>query len=148
MKPIFQKNLQFGDIWPRNRQKMALIEVFDYFLDFASLVFLHFAHNDRWAWCLVAFLQFAGPVSQCILVHLLRNIKIPCFFNCFCCFCACFRFVTNKCGFLQIYSCFLILRNYHNFDWSMFPVFISNKKMHSLKYRTSSYVRFSENMGI
>ena len=28
MKPIFQKNLQFGDIWPRNRQKFAQIEVF------------------------------------------------------------------------------------------------------------------------
>ena len=34
-----------------------------HFLDFASLVFLGFAHNDRWAWCLVVFLQFAGPVN-------------------------------------------------------------------------------------
>ena len=25
--------------------------------------FLDFAHNDRWAWCLVAFVQFAGPVN-------------------------------------------------------------------------------------
>ena len=53
MKPIFQKNLQFRDIWPRNRQKNLKIEVFGHFLDFASLVFLNFAHNDRWAWCLV-----------------------------------------------------------------------------------------------
>ena len=63
MKPIFQKNLQFGDIWPRNRQKIAQIEVFGHFLDFASLVFLDFAHNDRWAWCLVVLLQFADPVN-------------------------------------------------------------------------------------
>ena len=43
--------------------KIAQIEVFDHFLDFASLVFLDFAHNDRWAWCLVAFVQFASPVN-------------------------------------------------------------------------------------
>ena len=49
MKPIFQKKLQFGDIWPRNCQKNAQVEVFGHFLDFASLVFLDFAHNDRWA---------------------------------------------------------------------------------------------------
>ena len=29
--------------------KIAQIEVFGHFLDFASLVFLYFAHNDRWA---------------------------------------------------------------------------------------------------
>ena len=45
MKPIFQKILQFGDTWPRNRQKIAQIEVFGDFLDFALLVFLDFAHN-------------------------------------------------------------------------------------------------------
>ena len=28
------------------RQKIAQVEVFGHFLDFASLVFLHFAHND------------------------------------------------------------------------------------------------------
>ena len=39
----------FPDIWPRNRQKIAQIEVFGHFLDFASLVFLDFAQNDRWA---------------------------------------------------------------------------------------------------
>ena len=60
---FFRKNLQFGDIWPRNRQKIAQIEVFGHFLDFASLVFLDFEHNDRWAWCLVVFLQFVGPVN-------------------------------------------------------------------------------------
>ena len=49
MKPIFQKNLKFGDIWSRNRQKTARIEAFGHFLDFASSVFLDFAHNDRWA---------------------------------------------------------------------------------------------------
>ena len=139
MKPIFQKNLQFGDIWPRNRQKIAQIEVFGHFLDFASLVFLDFARNDRWAWCLVSFLQFADPVSQCILVHLLRTIKVSCFFLVFF---VVFVHVLGKTRFLEIYSCFLILRNYYNF------VMISNKKMHSLKYRTSSYVRFAENMGV
>ena len=63
MKPIFQKNLQFGDIWPRNRQKIAQIEVFGHFLDFALLVFLDIPRNGRWAWCLVIFLQFARPVN-------------------------------------------------------------------------------------
>ena len=47
MKPIFQKILQFGDIWPQNRQNIAQIEVFGHFLDFALLIFLDFAHNDR-----------------------------------------------------------------------------------------------------
>ena len=37
----------FPDICPRNRQKIAQIEVFGHFLDFASLVFLDFAQNDR-----------------------------------------------------------------------------------------------------
>ena len=36
---------------------------FGHFLDFASLVFLDFAHNDRWAWCLVVCWQFAGLVN-------------------------------------------------------------------------------------
>ena len=45
----FQKNLQFRYIRPRNRQKIAQIEVFGHFLNFALLVFLDFAHNDRWA---------------------------------------------------------------------------------------------------
>ena len=69
MKPIFQKNLQFGDIWPRNHQKIAQIEVFGHFVDFASLVYLHFAHNDRCAWCVVVFLQFAGPVNVFLLFN-------------------------------------------------------------------------------
>ena len=49
MRLIFQKNLQFGDISPRNRQKIAQIEVFAQFPNFVSLVFLDFAHNYRWA---------------------------------------------------------------------------------------------------
>ena len=61
MKPIFQKNLDIFDL--EIVKKTAQIEVFGHFLDFASLVFLDFAHNDRWAWSLVVFLQFAGPVN-------------------------------------------------------------------------------------
>ena len=75
MKPIFQKNLQFGDIWPRNRQKIAQIEVYGHFLDFEWLVFLDFAH--RWAWCLVAFLQLVGPVNVFLLLKL--KGKTACF---------------------------------------------------------------------
>ena len=67
MKNIFQKNLQFRGIWPRNRQKIVQIEVFGNFLDFGSLVFLDFAHNDRWALCLVVFLKLAGPVNGFLL---------------------------------------------------------------------------------
>ena len=65
MKTIFQKNLQFGDIWPRNRQKIAQIEVFGHFLDFASL--------DRWTWCLVVFLQFFGPINVFLLIFRLED---------------------------------------------------------------------------
>ena len=54
-------------IWPRNRQKIAQIDIFGHLLHFASSVFLDFAHNDRWAWCLVVFLQFAGPVNVFLL---------------------------------------------------------------------------------
>ena len=64
----FSENFQFWDIWPQNCQKFAQIEVFGHFLNFALLVFLHFAHNDRWAWCLFVFLQFAGQCIFCILV--------------------------------------------------------------------------------
>ena len=46
-----------------NCQKMAQIEVFGHFLGFVLLVFHDFAHNDRWTWCLVVFLQFSGPVN-------------------------------------------------------------------------------------
>ena len=76
MKLIFQKNLQFGDIWPRNRQKIAQIEVFGHFLYFTSLVFLAFAHNDRWAWCLIVFLQFAGPVNVCLLYFIFNFLML------------------------------------------------------------------------
>ena len=54
----------------RNHQKIVQIEVFGHFLDFASLVFLDFAHNDRWAWCLVVFLQFGGPVNVFLFIFL------------------------------------------------------------------------------
>ena len=33
----------------KSTKKNAQIEVFGHFLDFASLVFLDFAHNDMWA---------------------------------------------------------------------------------------------------
>ena len=49
MKTIFQKNLQFGDIWPQNCEKIAQIEVFGHYLDLTLLVFLDFSHNDRQA---------------------------------------------------------------------------------------------------
>ena len=45
MKPIFQKNLQFGDIWPPDRQKIAQIEVYGHFLNFTTLDFLEFEWN-------------------------------------------------------------------------------------------------------
>ena len=40
---------------------------FGHFLNFALLVFLDFPHNDMWAWCLVVFIQFAGPVNLFLL---------------------------------------------------------------------------------
>ena len=58
MKKVF--NLE---IFAKTPPKIAQIEVFGHFLDFALLVFLDFAHNNRWARCVVVFLQFAGPVN-------------------------------------------------------------------------------------
>ena len=71
---IFQRNLQFGDIWPRNRQKKCpnwSFWPFSWLCIIRSLVFLDFAHNDRWAAFLVVFLQFAGPVN----VFFLKSLK-------------------------------------------------------------------------
>ena len=48
-------------------KKPARIEVLGHFLDFAWLVFLDFAHNNRWAWCLFVLLQFSGPVNVSLL---------------------------------------------------------------------------------
>ena len=50
-------------IWRYLTSKSSKIRVFGHFFDFASLVVLDFVHNDMWAWCLVVFLQFAGPVN-------------------------------------------------------------------------------------
>ena len=72
---VFQKNLQFRDIWPQNRKKIAQIEVFCHFLDFAWIVFLDFAHNDRWAWCLVVFLQFAGLFNVFLFYQFFFNLS-------------------------------------------------------------------------
>ena len=69
----FSEKLQFGDIWSRNCQKIAQIEVFGHSLDFASLVFIDFAHNARRAWCLVVFLQFAIPVNVFLLFLVLSS---------------------------------------------------------------------------
>ena len=44
-------------------KKIAQTEVLGHFLDFASLVFLDSAHNERLAWFLVVFLQFAGLLN-------------------------------------------------------------------------------------
>ena len=49
--------------------------VFDRFFDFASLVFLDFAHNDTWA-CLVVFLRFAGPVNILLVFFVVDYAKI------------------------------------------------------------------------
>ena len=49
--------------------KIAQVEVVGHFLDFASLVFHDFTHYDRWAWCLVIFLQFASPVNVFLLSY-------------------------------------------------------------------------------
>ena len=65
MKPIFQKNLQFGDIWRWNRQKIAQIEVFGHFLDFALLVFFALLlYIMIMSSCFLTIRRF----SQCILV--------------------------------------------------------------------------------
>ena len=61
----FEWNLFLIGIYcPKNTQ----IDAFGHFLNFAWLVFLDFAHNGRWAWCLVVFLQFAGTVNVFLLL--------------------------------------------------------------------------------
>ena len=64
-------------IWNFAIRKIAQIEVFDHLLNFASLVFLDFSH-DRWAWCLVVFLQFVGPVN--LFLFLMGNKNYKCMF--------------------------------------------------------------------
>ena len=76
MKPISQKNLQFRDMWPRNRKKIAQTEVFGYFVDFALLVLLDFSHNVRWTSFLVVFLQFIVPVNVSLLLLILLSLLL------------------------------------------------------------------------
>ena len=76
---FFRKKMQFGDIWPRNCQKIAQIEVFGHFLNFTVFVFLDFPHNGRCTWCLVVFLQFAGPVNVFLLFYVIN--KRHCFYK-------------------------------------------------------------------
>ena len=45
--------------------KIAQIEVFGYFLDFASLVFLDFAHNDRWE-CFLTIRRSSQSILVCL----------------------------------------------------------------------------------
>ena len=63
----FNLVLSMTAIWryliSKSSKKVAQIEVLGHFLDFESLVFLDFPHNDKWAWYLVVFLQFTGPVN-------------------------------------------------------------------------------------
>ena len=51
----------------KSSKKIAQTEVFGHFLNFTFLVSLDFAHNDRWAWCLIVFLQFACPGNVFLL---------------------------------------------------------------------------------
>ena len=62
----------------KSSKKNAQIEVFGHFIDLASLVFHDFAHSDMWAWCLVVFLQFAGPVK---VFSLLYNFIVFLYYN-------------------------------------------------------------------
>ena len=48
MKPIFRKNCNLEILDLEIIKKITQIEVYGHFLDAASLVFLDFAHNDRW----------------------------------------------------------------------------------------------------
>ena len=96
-KLIFQKNLLFRDIWPQNRQKIAQIVVFGHFvINFASLVFLDFEHNDRWAWCLAVFLQFAGSVNVFLLILFFYYCYYCILLLCVCA-CVCVWKLKRKC---------------------------------------------------
>ena len=73
-------DLQFG--WNLFFRKIFNLEIFDFeivincpnwsYWPFSRLCIISFSHNDRWAWCLVIFLQFAGPVS--VFLFLLKII--------------------------------------------------------------------------
>ena len=63
---------KFAIFWPWNCQKIAQIEFFGHFFDFALLVFLDFPHNDRWTGC---FLTIRRP-SQCILSFLQWKLQL------------------------------------------------------------------------
>ena len=58
----------------KSSKKITQNEVSGHFLDFASLVFLDFADNDRWSWCLVVLLQFTGPFNVFFLPFRIINV--------------------------------------------------------------------------
>ena len=57
----FSEKFPIGEYLTSKLSKKCPNWGFGHFLDFASLVFVDFAHNDSWTWCLVVFLQFTGP---------------------------------------------------------------------------------------
>ena len=71
MKPIFQKKLEIFDLeivktLPKLRF-LAIFSTLHFLFAILSLVFLDFVHS-RWVWCLVVFLQLAGPVSVFLFI--------------------------------------------------------------------------------
>ena len=65
---FFRKSWNFEILGLEIVKKIAKIKVLGHFLDFALLVFLYFVRNNRWEWCLVVFLQFAGPVNALLSI--------------------------------------------------------------------------------
>ena len=112
-----EKKLQFGDIWLRNLKKIVQIEVFGHFLNISSLVFLDFAHSDRWAWCLVIFLQFAGPVNVFLL---------------------CFTFCITQRSYEKIMCIYLLFDWFEWWKLSYFYIFFTQ--------RTTGFGRLKRNM--
>ena len=77
MKPIFQIYLQFRDIWPRFAKKLPKLRFLAIVLTlhhWFSLI-LHIM-IDRWAWFLVVFVQFAGPVNVFLFSVLQKQVQL------------------------------------------------------------------------
>ena len=71
MKPVFQKNLEIFDLEIVKKLSqlrfLAIFSTLHFLFAILSLVFLDFVHY-RWVWCLVVFLQLAGPVNVFLFI--------------------------------------------------------------------------------
>ena len=63
LKLFFRKICNFEIFGLEIVKNLSKLRFWGIFSNLHHHVFLDFAHDDSWAWCLVVFSQFAGPVN-------------------------------------------------------------------------------------